>query len=116
MIVIRARVDTASARAFVATLKAELTPEKVDKPVEIAAFKTLTEAVVQTKAAIGVRPDGRRWNIEKPENKWEVVKGGPGVRIVRNLSKVMLWLDQGTANAGTGFIYPVRKKFLFVPL
>ena len=116
MVNIKATVDTAEARAFVARLKQELAPEKVDKAVEIAAFKTLTQAVKATKAAIGVRPDGRRWNIEKPENKWTVKTLRPMVRSVENNSRVMAFLDRGTANAGTGFIRPVRKKWLFIPL
>lgn len=113
---IKATVDTAEARAFVAALKKEMAPEKVDKQVEIAAFKTLTEAVKLTKAAIGLRPDGKRWNIEKPENKWAVEKLQPGARLLVNRNRVMFWLEHGTAGGGTGFIYPVRKKFLFIPL
>ena len=114
--VIKATVDTAEARAFIRRLKEELAPEKVDKPVEVAALKTMTEAVRVTKAVIGVRPDGRRWNIEKPENKWTVRKTGIASRSVENRSKVMLWLDRGTAGGGTGFITPKRKKWLFIPL
>ena len=44
-----------------------------------------------------------------------------GARIVENTSKIMLFIEGGTGNAGTptshgGYIYPKTKRALFIPL
>ena len=47
------------------------------------------------------------WKIERPK---------PGVRVVANPMKVALFLEEGTANGGTGRIFPRVKRFLYIPL
>jgi hypothetical protein len=108
---IRITANTDGVRAKLTRIQAELSPAGVDAVIERVALETVTDLVVATKAAIGVRPDGNRWNFEKPENKWMMSNAGPGRRLVSNDSKVMLWLDQGTRDHG-----PVTKKMLYIPL
>lgn len=81
-----------------------------DQPVEIAAWRCRTELIDRTP---------KKWT-GLTRRAWQVLKGGLGTRIVKNESKVMLFLEEGTGNAGTptsngGYIYPKSKKFLFIP-
>lgn len=82
-----------------------------DQPVEIAAFRVHRELVDKTP---------KRWTGHT-RKEWQIQKTAPGQRLVFNRSKVMLFLEGGTGNAGTptsngGYIYPKTKKFLFIPL
>lgn len=81
-----------------------------DQPVEIAAWRCRTELIERTP---------KKWT-GLTRKAWQVDKPGAGTRIVANKSKVMLFLEEGTGNAGTptsngGYIYPKSKKFLFIP-
>lgn len=109
MIKLTAKTD--KARAKLLAVQAALTVEQRDRIVEKAAFQTLTAAVKMTRDVIGVRPDGSRWNIQKPENHWQVRKPRLGTRIIANPDKVMKWLDEGTKPHG-----PTVKDWLYIPL
>lgn len=82
-----------------------------DKPVEIAAWRCYRDLVLLTpKGWTGLTR--RSWQVSNPQ---------PGQRLVFNNSKAMLFMDQGTGNAGTptsngGYIYPSKALALFIPL
>lgn len=103
--------NTEPARQKLLKIRALLTEAGRDPIIERAAWKVQVVAVKETRAAIGTRPDGTRWNIQKPESKWTVTKPRLGVRHVLNPDKVAKWLDEGTRDHG-----PKTKKFLFIPL
>jgi len=102
---VKITANTEGARAKLQRIQDGLSPEGIDSVIEKVALQTLADLVKATRDAIGVRPDGNRWNFEKPENKWIVSSAGTGKRLVSNNSKVMLWLDQGTKYHGP------RKQF-----
>jgi len=107
---IRATAVTAGAAATLQRVKLAVQDGGFDVPVEIAAFKCRTELIERTP---------KRWT-GLTRRAWEVQKIGPGARMVTNKSKVMLFLEEGTGNAGTptsngGYIYPKSKKLLFIP-
>lgn len=103
---IRATVNTSAARAHIEAIKAGLTPENIDPIVHTVALKTLADVVQKTP---------KRW-FGQVRAAWHIEKPGVGVRTVVNSNKVMKFLEEGTANAGTGWIYPKVKKFLYIPL
>ena len=85
--------------------------EAFDVAVDAAAWKSLAKLV-------GLTP--KKWT-GLTQKSWQVKKPQAGQRVVFNDSKVMLWLEGGTGNAGTatskgGYIYPKTKKYLYVPL
>ena len=107
---IRATAVTAGAADSIQRVKVAVQDGSFDVPVEIAAFKCRTELIERTP---------KRWT-GLTRRAWEVQRVGPGARMVTNKSKVMLFLEEGTGNAGTptsngGYIYPKSKKFLFIP-
>lgn len=108
---IKLTVRTERARRKLEAVRAAISEEQRDRVVERAAFETLRFAVIETKKLIGVRPDGTRWNIAKPENQWRVEKPRPGTRALVNPAKEMRFLDSGTKSHG-----PVSAGKLYVPL
>jgi hypothetical protein len=108
---LRVVTDTKEASEAVARLEGIVKTGAFDQPVEIAAFRVHRELVEKTP---------KRWT-GLTRREWQIQKTGPGERLVFNRSKVMLFLEGGTGNAGTptsngGYIYPKTKKFLFVPM
>ena len=87
-------------------LRSALKPQAIDRIVDRVAFETLGELVKATP---------KKWTGQT-RKAWHVIRPEPGVRIVRNESKVMVFLERGTANEGTGYITPKTKKFLYIPL
>lgn len=100
---------TEQARAKLLSIQEAL--KNMDAVIEEIALIAMTDLIVTTKRAIGVRPDGKRWNIEKPEDKWIMIKAGVAKRLLSNESKVMKFLDEGTKDHG-----PVRARMLYIPL
>jgi hypothetical protein len=99
-------VQSEAVRAKVERVKAALTPTAVDPVMERVGLETFRELVEATpKRWFGQVRAG--WRIEKPKE---------GERVVINRNKVMLFLEAGTANQGTGFIEPKEKKALYIPL
>lgn len=85
--------------------------ESFDQPVERTAFRAQRDLVSNTP---------KRWT-GITRRSWGITKPGPGQRLIRNSSKVMIFLEEGTGNAGTptshgGYIYPKTKRYLFIPL
>jgi hypothetical protein len=99
---------TGAARAInrLAGLNRALTPEALDSIVDRVALQTMAELVKATP---------KRW-FGQVRRAWHILKPEEGVRIIRNGSKIMVFLEHGTANGGTGFITPKVKKFLYIPL
>ena len=82
-----------------------------DAPVERAAWRVFAAIVAKTP---------KRW-FGALRKAWRVRKPGEGARVVENTSKIMLFIEGGTGNAGTptsngGYIYPKTKRVLFIPL
>ena len=100
------RPDMAMLNARLARVGRSVTPAQVDRVVDRVALKSLARLVRDTpkKWTGNTR---RAWTIKSPRE---------GVRQVQNASKVMRFLEFGTANEGTGWIYPVVKKALYIPL
>lgn len=95
---------------MLAVLKDALSPEKTLGVVKREGLITLGNLKRKTPA---------RWTGQT-RNAWVMVerKNNNGVRLV-NLTKnppVMWFLERGTANGGTGRIYPKTKKALYIPL
>lgn len=108
---IRATSSTEGAQDRLQRIRLAVQDGAFDQPVEIAAWRTQRGLVEATPK--------RYTGLTRRE--WKVEKVGEGARLVVNRSKVMLFLEEGTGNAGTatsngGYIYPKSKKFLFVPL
>lgn len=98
-------------------LRDGLTPEKLDPIVERVALQSLAGLVAASpKRWFGQIRSG--WTIRKPaEGSREIdipeSKVGVGGQKVADIAR---FVDQGTANDGSGFIYPVRAKMLYIPL
>lgn len=84
---------------------ASLAQGGLDRPVELAAFKTQVEIVKAMPSRTGIT-----------RRRWTVLKNGTGSRLVVNDSKVMKFLEEGTGQTTGGYIYPKSKKFLYIPL
>ncbi len=83
-----------------------LAPEGVDAIVAQVAGQTYRSVVAKT-------PKGWTGNLRR---SWQIAKRGPARYSVLNASPVMRWIERGTANEGTGRIYPRFAKALFIPL
>jgi len=99
-------IDTRSIEARLRKLAQGMSPAAVDHVVERASLETFAALVRKTP---------KKW-FGQVRRGWVIQKPSLGVRIVVNLHKVMLWLEEGTANAGTGWIYPKVAKALYIPL
>jgi hypothetical protein len=107
---IRATSSTKEAADLLGRIRVAVEDGGFDQPVEIAAWRCRTELIERTP---------KKWT-GLTRRAWQVEKIGTGTRLVTNKSKVMLFLEEGTGNAGTatsngGYIYPKSKKFLFIP-
>lgn len=107
MINLRTIVQTEGAQKKLAKVQAALQQDRIDRVVERVALKSLRSVVMATP---------KRWNVSQIRRTWKVEKPEMGARLVKNDNKVMLYLEEGTADKGTGWITPKKKKFLFVPL
>jgi hypothetical protein len=98
-------------------VKGAVNPEKLAKlraALEPAATDPVVERVALRAFAKVVKDTPKRW-FGQVRMSWQIQKPRPGARVVVNDNKIMLWLEEGTANAGTGRIYPKRGKFLYIP-
>jgi hypothetical protein len=105
MISIRAKVNSGRAQAMIAKAQEALRPEAIDPVIERVALRTHREVVEATP---------KRW-FGQVRRSWQIEKPAIGARLVRNDNKIMLFLEEGTAEKGTGYIYPKRKKMLYIP-
>lgn len=87
-------------------LRAGLTPQAINHVVEGVAFRTLAHVVEKTP---------KKW-FGHLRQAWQVKKVRDAVYSIRNGSVVMTFLELGTANQGTGYIYPTQKRVLYIPL
>ncbi len=87
-------------------IRAALLPERIDPIVRNVAVKTYGTLVARTP---------KRW-FGHVRQAWQFEKLRPGAYAIRNGTVVMTYLERGTANEGTGFIYPVRARVLYIPL
>lgn len=107
---IRATSSTQEAAEKLERIRVALEGGSFDQPVEITAWRCRTELINLTP---------QKWT-GLTRRAWQIEKQGTGTRLISNGSKVMLFLEEGTGNAGTatshgGYIYPRSKKFLFIP-
>lgn len=103
---IKIRINSPLADNVFGAIRRALTPDSVDATLARAAARVLREVVERTP---------KRW-FGQVRRSWQAVKDGPGKWVVCNPHKVMKYLEFGTANAGTGYIYPKRARSLYIPL
>lgn len=102
---IRTTEKTEEAKAALRKARAGLTADALGPIVEREAQDAWRGVKAATpRGWTGRTRDG--WFIERPTKTR---------RVVANESKVAVFLEGGTANQGTGRIYPRVKKFLFIP-
>lgn len=87
-------------------LKRSLQPPALTAVLERVAFETLAHVVAATP---------KKWTGQV-RRSWHVLRPNPHLRTVTNPNKIMRWLEYGTAGGGTGFVYPVKAKALYIPL
>lgn len=92
-------------------LKAVVSEPALEEPIEQSAWIVHREIVLLTP---------KRWTGDL-RRRWMIARPSTTSRIVRNTSKVMLFIERGTGRAGSptsrgGYIYPKTKRFLFIPL
>jgi hypothetical protein len=103
---------TTNARAWMEWIQYKMSPIQLDRMVERVAFETEAELKKATP---------KKW-FGQVRAGWKTSKPSLGVRVVSNDvtasngAPIMLFLEEGTANNGTGFIFPKKAKKLFVPL
>lgn len=101
--------------------------------IKVTVFRGHAEAVLQSVAAVVTQPQyvlqraaarvlrevvertPKRW-FGQVRRSWQIVTKDDQTVAVQNPHKVMGYLEFGTANEGTGFIYPKRAKALYIPL
>lgn len=113
---IRLTVNTAAAKSKLNKIVAGLDPKKVQR-------------IVERRAAIGIselaKASPRRY-FGQLQGGWRMGKAKEGVLIHippnlrgptgQKVADILLWVNNGTANDGQGYIYPKTKKFLYIPL
>lgn len=99
-------VKTAEAEKQLAAVAAAMRPEAVDVVVGRVAAATWRNVVERTP---------KRW-FGDLRRQWSVLHPSTGLYVVSNPSRVMGFIEYGTANEGTGRIYPVKAKALYIPL
>ena len=109
--VIKFDVDSSAAIALFDKIQQLSAEAAFEEPIDLTGKRALRDLIALT-------PIG--WT-RKLSEKWKIEKPGVGQRLIFNKSKVMLFLEKGTGNAGTstssgGYIYPATKRFLFIPL
>lgn len=90
----------------IARMQGALTPQAIDQVVDRVALETHANLVKATP---------KRWTGQT-RAAWQIISPSLGVRIIRNDSKVMAFLERGTANNGQGYILPKKGKYLYIPL
>lgn len=98
--------DDSAARRRIDLLTKAMAPERTHQV--IAGVAAMAFAKV-------VRDTPKRW-FGQVRGSWQMRHQKVGQVVIANQNKVMLFLEEGTANAGQGYIYPVRKKMLYIPL
>lgn len=98
--------DEAKGLAMLEKMQRAMTPEAIDPMIEFVAAQTFAHVVEATP---------KKW-FGSVRAAWQLEKPAVGERLVINRNKVMRFLEDGTANGGTGFIYPQVKKVLYIPL
>lgn len=106
MIKITAKANSAAAVRDLSALAKAFTPDQLDPVVGRVAAETLRSVVEHSP---------KRW-FGDLRRQWQMRREAPARWTVENRSRVAVFLEYGTANAGTGRIYPVRAKALFIPL
>lgn len=113
---IKLSVNTARARAQLKAISDGLDPKRV-------------QAIVERRAAIGIgqlaKASPRRY-FGQLQGGWRAEKQRQGVLIHvppnlrgptgKRVADILLWVNNGTADNGNGYIYPTRAKFLYLPL
>jgi hypothetical protein len=115
--VIRVTVKAAAAKKHLEKIRAGLTPEALDPVVERSAFKALAAvAAASPRRYFGQLQGG--WRVEKPAIGTRLLRIPPHLKgpTGKSAAQILLFVNDGTANNGSGFIYPVHKKFLYLPL
>ena len=99
-------VKTAATTAMLERMAGQFAPDKIDRVVAGVATETLRHVVQETP---------KKW-FGDLRRQWRAERLGVGSYKVTNPSKVMLFIEEGTANGGTGRIFPKEKKVLYIPL
>lgn len=84
-----------------------MTIQQLDMVVDRAAWISFRRVVLATP---------KKWfgNLRR---SWIMRKPAPALRSIENPSKIMTFIEHGTANKGTGRIYPgPTKRALYIPL
>jgi hypothetical protein len=103
---LRITAKTEAAKGMVKALQSGFDPRGIDRIVEVVSLRSMTRLVHATpKKWTGALR--RAWKLERPRM---------GVRWLVNRFKVMTFIEHGTANEGTGYIYPKHKRVLYLPL
>jgi hypothetical protein len=102
---IRATVNTEPARRTMQAIADGITRERTTQICQGVALRTFQAAVQATPVRF----------FGQVRASWQFIPTQTGA-IIRNPNKIFLFIDQGTANQGAGYIYPKVKKFLFVAL
>jgi len=104
--ILKVTANTEGGRRTLKRLADGMSIEKIDRVVGRVAAETFAHVVKATP---------KRW-FGQVRRSWQIRLPAPGVRHVINENKIMLFLEEGTANQGQGWIYPRTKKFLYIPL
>lgn len=117
MIAIGVRIDTEPVRKMLERLAKGLTDEGVDRVVEREGFRVLRDIVKESpKHWFGQIRSG--WRVEKPRVGVRIVQIDPARKSITgtSIADIAKFVDEGTANDGSGFIVPKRARFLYIPL
>lgn len=106
MIVVRPATGAKAHIDRLERLKRALQPPAVTQVLERVALDTLVHVIEATP---------KKWTGQV-RRSWRVERPSATLRVVSNGNKIMRWLEFGTANGGSGFIYPKKARALFVPL
>jgi hypothetical protein len=117
MTAVRVRTDSAAVLAMLNNLRESLTPEAIDPLVEQVSFRILASVVVASP---------KKW-FGQIKSGWRVIKSGLGSREVlipesargpngTRVVDILRFVNSGTANDGSGYIYPKKAKRLYIPL
>jgi len=114
---IRLTAITEPAKRRLARLAEGLTATALDPIVDRVMLKGL---------AMMVRESPKKW-FDQIRSGWEVTRPFLGMRVMdipatkrttsgTEIRQIALWVDQGTANAGQGYIYPKTASKLYIPI
>lgn len=102
----RTTSETEETRRTMERIAEGLTQEKLQPILDDVALETWGDVVERT-------PKGWTGNLRRA---WTIEIPGPGRVDIVNPMPVARFIEEGTANGGTGRIYPRRKRALFIPL